>query len=366
MGFGAQPPGNWCERAQRGDDPLDTLIQRADLDGLVRLVDDRTAARDWAGLRAARDRCRAAVATGRQLWPAATLAEYRLALVAPPEWAAPLIADDAGLFTIGPLTEVIAQHHSWAALSPLLPPTPGAALVAHERVLRGEEIDASTVGGLPDVFELPYALAAWEPSYALATYTDAGVEAPSPPEPASPPTRAERTGTPSDRLDDDAVELAVRQLVETWTASSNGRAEVACVEGSADDAIASLGPRAWTRRSMSLAEALAWLAWAGASGGAHGRRRGAALGSLRRPLGARLPARPHRRAGRFRSTNSATRPTSCAGRGGTPADRQPARLAAAARRRGRRERHRLGDQRRRRRVTFPVDRRTTSSVGKRT
>jgi hypothetical protein len=24
--------------------------------------------------------------------------------VAPPEWAAPLIADDAGLFTIGPLT----------------------------------------------------------------------------------------------------------------------------------------------------------------------------------------------------------------------------------------------------------------------
>jgi resuscitation-promoting factor RpfA len=265
------------ERSE-GDDPLDTLIQRADLDGLVRLVDDRTAARDWAGLRATRDRCRAAVATGRQLWPAATLAEYRLALVAPPEWAAPLITDDAGLFTIGPLTEVIAQHHSWAALSPLLPPTPGAALVAHERVLRGEEIDASTVGGLPDVFELPYALAAWEPSYVLATYTDAGVEAPSPPDPASPPTRAERTGTPSDRLDDDAVELAVRQLVDTWTASSNGRAEVACVEGSADDAIASLGPRAWTRRSMSLAEALAWLAWAGASGGAHGRRRGAALG----------------------------------------------------------------------------------------
>ena len=29
---------------------------------------------------------------------------------------------------------------------------------------------------------------------------------------------------------------------------------------------------------MTLAEALAWLAWAGASGGAHGRRRGAALG----------------------------------------------------------------------------------------
>ena len=108
-------PGRWCERRRsarhaRSSAPTSTRS--------VRLVDDRTAARDWAGLRVARDRCRAAVATGRQLWPAATLAEYRLALVAPPEWAAPMIADDAGLFTIGPLTEVIAQHHTWAALQP--------------------------------------------------------------------------------------------------------------------------------------------------------------------------------------------------------------------------------------------------------
>ena len=70
----------------------------------------------------------------------------------------------------------------------------------------------------------------------------------------------------------------MRQLVETWTASSNGRAEVACVEGTADDAVRALGPSTWTSRPLTLAEALAWLAWAGASGGAHGRRRGAALG----------------------------------------------------------------------------------------
>ena len=38
------------------DDALDGLIQRADLDALVRLVDDRTAAGDWDGLRTARDR----------------------------------------------------------------------------------------------------------------------------------------------------------------------------------------------------------------------------------------------------------------------------------------------------------------------
>jgi hypothetical protein len=256
---------------------LDALIQRADLDGLVRLVDQRTAARDWDGLRTARDRCRAAVATGRQLWPAATLAEYRLALVAPPEWAAPMIAEDAGLFTIGPLTEVIAQHHTWSALRPLLPATPGAAVVAHERVVRGEPLAHSAVTHLPDVFDLPYELAGWEPDYSLATYSDDGVDAPPPPLPTSSPSHHAPTGS-IERLDDGGVDLAVRQLVETWTAASNGRAEVACVNGDADDAVASLGVSRWTSRPLTLAEAIAWLAWAGASGGAHGRRRGAALG----------------------------------------------------------------------------------------
>ncbi len=260
-----------------GDEVLDALIQRADLDGLVRLVDDRTATRDWDGLRLVRDRCRAAVATGRQLWPAATLAEYRLALVAPAAWAAPMISTDAGLFTIGPLTEVIAQHHTWAELGPLLPPTPGAAVVAHERTLRGEPIEPSSVADLPNVFDLAFELAPWEPEYPLASYTDDGVDAPAPAAGSSFDARS-RSARPVERLDDDAVELAVRQLVETWTSSSNGRAEVACVEGTADDAVAAIGPGEWVSQQLTLAEALALLAWAGASGGAHGRRRGAALG----------------------------------------------------------------------------------------
>ena len=260
------------------DGELDALVQRADLDALVRLVDDRTSERDWRGVRAARDACRAAVATGRQLWPVATLAEYRLALLAPPDFAAPMIAEDAGLFTIGPLTEVIAQHHSWTALQTLLPPSPGGAVVAHERVLRGEQIEPANVALFPNVFDLPFALAPWEPAYALATYSDDGVDAPPPAATTAPAEPRTATGPPPESLDDDAVELAVRQLVETWTASSNGRAEVACVEGTADEAVRALGLSAWTRRSLTLAEALAWLAWAGASGGAHGRRRGAALG----------------------------------------------------------------------------------------
>ena len=81
-----------------------------------------------------------------------------------------------------------------------------------------------------------------------------------------------------ERLDDDAVELAVRQLVEPWTTSSNGRADVVAVDGDAAGALRALGVPAARWVPLSTADAVAWLAWAGASGGAHGRRRGAAAG----------------------------------------------------------------------------------------
>ena len=55
---------------------------------------------------------------------------------------------------IGPLTEVAAQHHTWAELSPVLDRGPRAAFVAHERVLRGE-VDRPTPTDLPAVLELP-------------------------------------------------------------------------------------------------------------------------------------------------------------------------------------------------------------------
>jgi len=79
--------------------------------------------------------------------------------------------------------------------------------------------------------------------------------------------------------EDPDVTLAVRQLLDGWTAASNGRVEVAVVEnGTAVDALAALGVHRPRLSSLTPAEALAWLAWAGASGGAHGRRRGAAIG----------------------------------------------------------------------------------------
>jgi hypothetical protein len=257
---------------------LDELIHRADLDGLVRLVDDCTAAGDWSRLRRLRDRARHAVGTGRQLWPAATLAEYRLALLAPAEWAAGVLDEGSGRFTIGPLTEVIAQNHRWSEVAAFLDSGPRAAFVAHERVLRGEAIEPETVAELPNALDLPYELSSWEPEYALATYSDRGAEFPSPPLPVAFVEVDSRESVTVDEIDDPAVELAVRQLVEPWTVSSDGHADVVAVEGDAGAALHALGVRAARIAELTPEAALAWLAWAGASGGAHGRRRGAAAG----------------------------------------------------------------------------------------
>lgn len=260
----------------RADAALDELIHRADLDGLVRMIDDRCSDRDWEGLLRVRDRSRHAVTTGRQLWPAATLAEYRLALLAEPEYVGAVLDETDGLsgrFTIGPLTEVAAQHHTWADLSPVLDRGPRAAFVAHERVMRGDNVDDHD-HDLPEVLDLPLALQPWEPDYALAAYTEAGAEFPLP---NLPDDWDDIEPSAAEVLDDD-VEYAVRQLVEPWTTSSNGQVDVVCVDGDVAGALGALGLRRARVVELDPATAIAWLAWAGASGGAHGRRRGAAAG----------------------------------------------------------------------------------------
>lgn len=271
------------DQLRQPDDTLDELVHAADLDGLVRLIDDRCSSRDWAGLLRARDRTRQAVDTGRQLWPAATLAEYRLALLAPAPYVGIVLDESDGLsgrFTIGPLTEVAAQYHRWDELAPHLDLGPRATFVAHERALRGEELPADLANALPNVLELPLQLQRWEPDYALATYTDTGAEFDRP----NLPDRWEDVGLSDmgaadvETLDDVDVDDAFGQLVEPWTSSSNGRVESICVDGDAVDALAALGVRRARRCALTAQQSLAWLAWAGASGGAHGRRRGAASG----------------------------------------------------------------------------------------
>lgn len=258
------------------DDPeLDRLIAVADLDGLVRLVDARCSSRDWEGVYRIRQRARAAIATGRQVWPAATLAEHRLALLATPEWASKVITEDSGRFAIGPLSEVVAQFHEWRDLSRLVEDGPQRSFVAYERAIAGEIVDPHDVFA---VLDIPIEPATWEPAYARATYGDFGVECSSPADGWTAEWRTPDESSTHEVVDDEWVTRALRDLVEPWTASSNGRAEAVVVAGTASDALHALGVPQARLSPITPQQAMAWLAWCGASGGAHGRRRGAASG----------------------------------------------------------------------------------------
>ena len=250
------------------------LVELGDLDELTRHIDRLCSARDWDALVDLRDRCRRALERGKQLWPAAAHAEYRLALEAPAPWAGAVLVPGAGRFALGPLTEVAASTHTWAELAPCVPPGPLAALTAHERVLRGEDltgddrIDAQ-------VLELPLVLQPWEPAYPLATYEADKAHFPDVPSPA---LEAVALPTSAERVDDPEACRALVELVTAWTTESEGQAEAIAVAGDARAAVVALGRDRARLAVVPARHALAAMAWAAASGGAHGRRRGMAPG----------------------------------------------------------------------------------------
>lgn len=247
------------------------LIDRLDLDGLVRLIDGYCESRDWETLFRLRQACRAATRSGKQVWPASTLAEYRLALRAPVEWATKVLTEDVGRFTIGPLSEVIAQAHTWDELAPLLPDAPLTSFVAHECAIRGYRVNDE----LLDVLEMPFDVQEWEPEYPLALYRDDDAVFDSPEVPATTAINP----MPGVAIEEPhALRDATHQLVAAWKESSNGSLRTALVNGSIPEALGALkiaDPRIGV---LEPAHAMAWLAWAGASGGAHSRRRGNAIG----------------------------------------------------------------------------------------
>ena len=256
---------------------LDALIDRADLDGLIRAVDAMCLHRNWNDVLRTRDLCRSATRTGRQVWPIATLCEYRLALHAPAQLACRVIEDEASRFSIGPLTEVVAQSHPWSDLRDHLTSGPHRDIVAYERVLRGDTIDAAETN--PSTLDLPFRICSWEPEYSLALYSDDGVHASCPVD-----TWTHEWEDVSARIDgavaidDDETESALRSLVEPWTSSSTGVARCVVVEGGLDSLAAEMDRRTLRIAAVTSHQALDWLAWCGASSGAHGRRRGAAAG----------------------------------------------------------------------------------------
>lgn len=250
-------------------------VAAGDLDELIRLVDGLSAAGDWDGLVDVRDRCRHALETrGLQLWPAAEYAEYRLALDSPAPYACDVVTEEAGRFALGPLWEVAAGRLGWSDLSPHLAAGPARSLAAHERVLRGEDLTGD--GSIDDhVLEIPLVLASWEPDYRTASYHSDRVDFDAP----SPPPMADRAlPATADLIDDDQSIEALLDVGAIWSHQSNGSARAVAVQGSADHAIAALGHDRCRAAPVDAAAALRLLAWAGADGGAYGRRRGSPIG----------------------------------------------------------------------------------------
>jgi hypothetical protein len=255
-------------------DVVDEAVRRGDLDELLRSIDACCAAGAWDALVALHDACERSHESGRQLWPAASHAAYRLALEAPAPYAATLLVEGRGRFAPGPLPEVAAQAHSWRDLAPHAPPGVLATIAAHERVVRGDDLTADPPEG-PTVLELPWALEPWEPAYPVAEYHDHRAEFPSPAMPSLDPVALD---PPVTRLATDDVTAALGDVARVWATESNGSIDTVAVRGRAIDALATLGPRSIRLAPVPGADALAHVAWAAASGGAHGRRRGAAAG----------------------------------------------------------------------------------------
>ena len=254
---------------------LAELVELGDPTALLRAVDGLCASRDWAGLVDLRQRLEEAVERGRPLWPVTTYVEYRLALDAPAPEAAGVLRPGAARFALGPLTEVAATTHSFAELAPHLAVPSVAGAVAQERVLRGEDL-RGVPGAHAEVLELPLVLEPWEPAYALATYRPDEREVPDPGAEAVP--LAEGRAEPGPVLRRPEVTRALTDLVEVWTSESGGEARAVVVEGGPGEAVAALGHPGHRLGRVAPDSAMARMAWAAASGGAHGVRRGAALG----------------------------------------------------------------------------------------
>ncbi len=243
-------------------------VESSDTDELLRIVDGLVTARDWDGLVSLRQRCQEAVTRGRQLWGIDEHIRYRLALHAPGKWAGPAVSEGAARFSLGPLSEVAASTKTWDEMEANLGPGPERMTVAAERVVRGES-------GIGPIADLPDALQPWEPQYLTPKYHADRID-----DPAPAPPRLQPADLPGEvaTISDPESEEALAHLVLPWTNESNGRCQTVTVEGNAHSAMRGLGLSTARVAELDVEQAFSWMVWAGSSGGAHGRRRGAAAG----------------------------------------------------------------------------------------
>jgi len=141
-------------------------------------------------------------------------------------------------------------------------------------VVRGEDLTSDERVDR-QVVELPLMLQPWEPSYPVAEYKPAEADFGGPPAVVG---WSAYDAQAASVIDDPEACRALADLAAAWVTESNGRAEAVAVDGDVTGALAALGARRGRVAHVDLAHALAAMAWTGASGGAHGRRRGMATG----------------------------------------------------------------------------------------
>jgi hypothetical protein len=248
-------------------------IEGSDNDELLRIVEGLCATYRWQELLELRLLLADAVTRGKQVWGVDGHIRYRLALEAPPELAAAAVLEGPARFALGPLTEVVANRHTFAELDPFLTPGPERTLVAHERVIGRERIEVEQID--PHVLDLPLYLMDWEPIYSRPEYKADRVESHPPDLPAMQAIDLPETVP---EIEDLEATTALLALVSPWVEESNGRAQVTCVQGDALSAIRALGPARALFARIDAGLALGLVQWAAASGGAEGRRRGGAAG----------------------------------------------------------------------------------------
>ena len=218
------------------------LVERGDLDDLTRRVDRLCHEERWDDLVDLRQRCRAALQRGRQLWPVASYIEFRLALDAPGPWAAACPRARRGAFRARAAARGGGVHSPLGGVGS--PPEPvsrrghGGPRTGGPR--RGPE--RRGVGRIPPRRARPAA----RPAGVGAGLCPRRVRARSTPRPgagrrplaaagADPPA----AGRPATE-DPDSIS-ALTELASAWVGESNGRATSVAVHGTARAAVCALG-----------------------------------------------------------------------------------------------------------------------------
>ena len=180
---------------------IEDLVHRADLDGLVRLVDTFCAAADWAALFELRNRSRrrhdrppAVAGSDARRVPAGAVGAGRMGRTRARRGERPVHdrTADRGRRAASSIQRPAAH----------LPDGPRVGFIAHECALRGQSI---ATGGNP--LEIPFELQPWEPQYALAEYSDEGVAAEAPPLPRAAQFMVMPVAAGCEHLDDAEVNL---------------------------------------------------------------------------------------------------------------------------------------------------------------